>query len=491
METIFDYFLKFNVSLILVFLFYFLVLRRLTLYVENRFYFIVSLLLCLIIPLVNLGYFIYNDTTKLPTLIKDIPAVTITQIYVSSYKPSLQTEGFNYLLIIAFLYLLAVTILISRILLQIQSIYSLKRNASICVIGNKTVYKTDKIIAPFSFGKSIFINPELHTNAETNEILIHEMVHVKQYHVFDILFIEFVAVSNWFNPFVWVLKNSIKQNLEYIADSKVLSVIDDKKHYQYHLLKSTIQPRFSLTTPFNFLKLKTRILMMNKKNSPKKAIFRFALALPLFAILLFSFRTSLPKVLTLKSLQKVVPQKRAEVLIPKALPVKISDKEIEKEVISVSEKSYTIYGGIFDYKTSKPVQGVKVLLKESGEIAITNEDGYFEIVSKSLDKIKTRRTIAITYNNSTKEVWSPSESYSSTITDHNFGELRFYFIDTEKPEITTRFSGMSELDRKEAFDMNSIKKAFSEAMKRKDEAIEEYDVKKNFPPSNNVDTTKH
>jgi hypothetical protein len=304
------------------------------------------------------------------------------------------------------------------------------------------------------------------------------------------LFIEFIAVCNWFNPVVWILKKSIKQNLEYIADAKVLSIIDDKKHYQYHLLKSTIQPQFSLTTPFNFLKLKTRILMMNKKNSPKKAIFRFALALPLFAILLFSFRTSLPKVLSLNSLQKIVPQKSVEVLMPKELPIKISDKKIEKEVISISETNYGIYGGIFDYKTSKPVQGVKVLLKETGEIAITNEDGYFEIISKSFNKIKNRRTIVLTYNNSTKEVWSPSESYSSTLDKNDFGELRTYFIDTEQPEITTRFSGMSEFNSKEAFDMNRIKKAFSEAVKRKDEAIEEYDVKKNFPPLVSADTTK-
>lgn len=491
METIFDYFLKFNVSLILVFLFYFLVLRRLTLYVENRFYFIFSLLLCIIIPFINLGYFIDNNATKLPALIKGISAVTIAKIYVSSSKSMLQTEGFNYLWIFAILYFVAVVILILRILLQIKSIYLLKRDASICFINNNTVYKTDKIIAPFSFGKSIFINPELHTYEETNEILIHEMVHVKQFHLFDILLIEFVAVCNWFNPIVWILKNNIKQNLEYIADAKVLSIIDDKKHYQYHLLKSTIQPKFSLTTPFNFLKLKTRILMMNKKNSPKNSIFRFALALPVFAILLFSFRTSLPKVLMLNSLQNVNLQNKAKVLITKALPVKNSDKKIEKEVISVSEKNYGIFGGIFDYKTSKPVQGVKVLLKETGEIAITNEDGYFNIVTKSLDKIKSRRTIVLTYNNSTKEVWSPSDSYSSTITDNKLGELRTYFLDTEKPEITTRFSGMGELNSKEALEVNSIKNAISEAVKRKNEAIEEYDVKRNFSPSKSVDSTKN
>lgn len=490
MEIIFDYFLKFNVSLILAFLFYLIFLQKLTFYKENRVYFISSLLISFIIPFLNIGYFINNNETKIPPVVRGIPTINIKQIYISSYKENLP-EIFNYLWVFVILYFIVVLVLIIRMLLQIHLIYRLKRNASLDFINNIPVYKTDIDIAPFSFGKTIFINPTLHANKEINEILVHEMAHVQQLHVIDIMFIEMVAICNWFNPIVWMLKKSIKQNLEYIADAKVVASVEDKKHYQYHLLKHTIQSKFSLTTPFNFLKLKTRIFMMNKKKSPKKSIVRFALVLPVFAILLFSFRTSLPKVLITNNLQNIIPLSSANTLIPKDVPVKVSDKKIEKGINKIPVEGYGIYGGIFDYKTSKPIQGVKVLLKETGEIAITDKDGYFEIITKSLDKVKSRRTIVLTYNNSTKEVWSPSSSYSSTITDNKLGELRTYFLDTEKPEITTRFSGMGELNSKEALEINSIKNALNEAVKRKNEAIEEYDVKKNFPSSQNADTTKN
>ena len=48
-------------------------------------------------------------------------------------------------------------------------------------------------------------------------------------HSFDILLSEFICVFNWYNPFSWMLRHAIRQNLEFIADEQVLQKGLDRK----------------------------------------------------------------------------------------------------------------------------------------------------------------------------------------------------------------------------------------------------------------------
>jgi Zn-dependent protease with chaperone function len=75
------------------------------------------------------------------------------------------------------------------------------------------IYQVNENIIPFSFGNSIFINRQLHSEDELREIIRHEFVHVKQKHTADILWAELLCMLNWYNPFAWALKNAMRQNL--------------------------------------------------------------------------------------------------------------------------------------------------------------------------------------------------------------------------------------------------------------------------------------
>ena len=143
---------------------------------------------------------------------------------------------------------------------------------------------------PFHFGNSIFINKQLHSLDELQEIVRHEFVHVKQKHSIDILWSELLCIVSWYNPFSWLLKRSIRQNLEFIADCKVLESGMNKKEYQYLLLKVIGNNHFSIATKFNFSSLKKRIAMMNKMKTARMHIVKFLFILPLVAVLLIAFR---------------------------------------------------------------------------------------------------------------------------------------------------------------------------------------------------------
>lgn len=78
------------------------------------------------------------------------------------------------------------------------------------------------------------------------------MVHVRQHHTADMMLAELLLVLNWFNPFAWILRHAIRQNLEFIADRQVLTHGVDRRQYQYLLVKVVGQRNFSMASHLNF-----------------------------------------------------------------------------------------------------------------------------------------------------------------------------------------------------------------------------------------------
>ena len=137
--------------------------------------------------------------------------------------------------------------------------------------------------APCSFGNNIFINPEKYEWETYNQILLHEKVHIQQGHSFDILLAELVLVFQWFNPFAWLYRGELENNLEFLTDEAVL---DDntveRSSYQMSLLKvSAPHLALSVTTNYNQSLLKKRIVMMNAKRSNIHTMWKYFILVPL------------------------------------------------------------------------------------------------------------------------------------------------------------------------------------------------------------------
>src|SRR5207253_812991 len=101
------------------------------------------------------------------------------------------------------------------------------------------------------------------------QIILHEKVHIRQRHTLDILFAEIMLVFQWFNPFAWIYRREVEDNLEFLTDDQLTQKEHvNKQRYQLSLLKVSA-PHFplSLTNNYNQSTLKKRIAMMNKKKS--------------------------------------------------------------------------------------------------------------------------------------------------------------------------------------------------------------------------------
>lgn len=289
MPVIIQYLLKLSLSVAVIHAFYYLFLRRLTFYNLNRWYLLGYMLLCFIIPFINVAGVADKADKALP-VINYIPSVQHLNGY---YAHATEQHIFTIWNVALCLLAIGAVVLLVRMAIQLGSFLRIKNKAVVISDKDTVIYHVDEQIAPFSFGNSIYLNKDMHTDRELEEIILHEYVHVKQRHTIDILLAELLCVVNWYNPFAWFMRHSIRQNLEFIADDNVVRSGMDRKAYQYHLLKVVGIPQYRIANQFNFSSLKKRIMMMNRAKTAKIHLVKFLFILPLMAVTLLAFRSEI------------------------------------------------------------------------------------------------------------------------------------------------------------------------------------------------------
>lgn len=288
MPLLFIYFLKLSVALSVEYFFYVIALRRLTFYNWNRWYLLIYTALCFLFPLIDTSSIFSSEEHGSNNVIYLIP--TLSDINKHSIVNDAHADVFTIWKVAAIILISGMVFLSGRLVVQLYSYRNMVRKAPLISDERIRIYQTDLSNVPFSFGRSVFINPNQHTEEELEEIIKHEFVHVKQMHTIDVIWGEILCIVNWFNPFAWMIRNDMRQNLEFIADDKVLQEGIDKKEYQYLLLKVTGNKNYSIAHSFNFSSLKKRIAMMNKSKTAKLQLMRFLFLLPVVVILLLVFR---------------------------------------------------------------------------------------------------------------------------------------------------------------------------------------------------------
>lgn len=287
----FDYLIKLSGTLIILYLFYWIILRHLTFYNANRWYLLVYPITAFGLPFINISPFLEKARLTDDSMVKLIPLVNSDRLPGGAFVET--ASGFwNFWNLAIFILCAGAMLMLLRFIIQFFSFHSVKKSAELISDGPVKVYHTTRNITPFSFGSSIFLNRNNHTEEDLHDIVKHEFIHVKEKHTIDIIIGELICILNWYNPFAWLIRHSIRQNLEFIADKKVLENGIDKKQYQYLLLKVVGVRPYHIATNFNFTSLKTRIAMMNKMRSAKVHIFKFLFVLPVLAVILLAFRNN-------------------------------------------------------------------------------------------------------------------------------------------------------------------------------------------------------
>ena len=260
----------------------------LTFYNWNRWYLLGYTAIAFFIPFINISTVVEQNDWSGKSIIEWVPSIVAAS--VSETAPATTQNIFTVWNLAGIVILSGIVIMMIRLLIQFISFWKMKRKAEFISGVKMKIFHVDENIIPFSFGNSIFINRALHSETELQEIIRHEFVHARQVHSIDIIWGEIVCLLNWYNPFAWLLKRSIRQNLEFIADHKVLENGINKKEYQYLLLKVIGNNQYSIANQFNFSSLKKRIAMMNKLKSARLHLVKFLFILPVLGLTLVAFR---------------------------------------------------------------------------------------------------------------------------------------------------------------------------------------------------------
>lgn len=145
---------------------------------------------------------------------------------------------------------------------------------------------TDDDTPAFSFINYIVIGRRGYSEEELQLILAHERTHVGQHHTAEMLFVQLVKCVLWFDPFVWLYEQELRQVHEFLADDAVLRQSDRTEYLRLLFHQTTGVGYCAISNNFSFSPLKQRITMMTQKKSRFGAA-KVLLALPVAALLLF------------------------------------------------------------------------------------------------------------------------------------------------------------------------------------------------------------
>ena len=190
--------------------------------------------------------------------------------------------------------------------------------------------------APFSFLNCIFINPELYDSETYNLIVAHEKIHIEQIHFFDKLLAEVLLIAFWFNPFVWLYRNIITNNLEYLTDKSLLEKGVEKPVYQMSLLKVAVpNVALNLTTNYNHSFLKNRITMMNSSKSSLSSSWKYMALIPIFILSLFTLNAVEQQYIPVEELEEIESEKAEEQLAEQQMLKEEFEANSEGEALSI------------------------------------------------------------------------------------------------------------------------------------------------------------
>ena len=278
-----EYLLKASAVIFIFYLLYKLFLQRETFFHTNRLYLLIGLVTSICIPLI-----------VIPVYIEYVPVTIDNMISIETNVQQNSSElAFDWKQLVHIIYTIGVILFLGKLFMEFTSLRFLLSRHNYYKSDSFTLVETNDSIPPFSFFNWIVYNPNAYSNDELKHILNHEKVHAKELHSIDIIITQLACVLLWFNPFIWLYKKEVQQNLEFIADKKAQNFSQCDKAYQLILLKSSgiAKDKFLITNNFYNSQIKKRIIMLHKSKSGKVNAWKYGLILPVLALFLMSFNT--------------------------------------------------------------------------------------------------------------------------------------------------------------------------------------------------------
>lgn len=196
-----------------------------------------------------------------------------------------ESGGLSIYQIVLLLYATGAMFFAIRFTTHLFTTLALIRSRKISSTPHSGLTEIESEYAPSSFFKYIFWNRQIcDENAEM--IREHEAVHALEWHSLDLILMRLAEIVCWCNPAIYFLKKSVEANHEFRADQVVASHHKDIYQYSNVLLGQAMGVNHQVLA-HHFSKpklLKTRIMMLNKKQSQKSALLKYLFLIPVLGL---------------------------------------------------------------------------------------------------------------------------------------------------------------------------------------------------------------
>ena len=291
MLSIPQYLIESSFCLILFYSFYHFFLSKETFFQLNRVYLLMTPILSLGIPFLNISY--RKEAVVEQTLEAVIyPAIQTAQEVQTVFWEQMDAPSPLFSLsvsdIIMAIYLLGVAIMAFTLFKSLFRLSRLIRKGKKQKQEGYTKVELEDAFPAASFFGYIFWNQDIID--EQKVILEHEKVHIRQWHSVDVLLMEFIVIIKWFNPLIYFFRNALKVTHEFIADQYMVEKKINVATYAHLLVHTNKLQAAPLTNTF-YSMTKQRLKMLLRRPSKNRQVAKYLLVLPMIACLmsLFSF----------------------------------------------------------------------------------------------------------------------------------------------------------------------------------------------------------
>ncbi len=376
METVFIYGIKSSGLVAMFYLSYHFLLRKETFFNSNRWFLLAGLITSVVLPFVVFTKVVWVD--PIPTNFDWSQIPVTAPIKEASFEV-------NWYLVLGIVYSIGILVFLMKFAFDFYSLSKILKDKTIQKQADFKFINVTENIAPFSYFNSIVYNASLYNDTELENILEHEKIHSAQNHTIDVLISRLFCIVFWFNPLMYLYKNAIAQNLEFIADSEASKNINDKKAYQLTLLKITTQENcVAITNHFYQSLIKKRIVMLNKNQSNKRNSWKYLFVLPVLGAFVFFFQV---KVVAQEKEQDAATVEQSKSIENSADVYKINknttDAELKEKTKALKE-NYAIIATFssMERNSKNELIAIKVDLKKGKEISK-------KMATKGTEAIKT------------------------------------------------------------------------------------------------------
>jgi len=267
-----------SVFLSLFYLIYLLIFRKENHFRTSRLYLMGSVILSLALPFNQARLELPGPVNQLPVpQLITTGSMTAEALSIEPANPSI-----DWSVIAVGLYGTITLLMVGRLFMQLFILADNYKKSDKITRNNKVILMNHRFKNHFSFFGWIFVTRNSVSEEELDQIIAHESIHASQYHTVDLIMMELLSAVMWFNPLVWMMKNTVQLVHEYLADEGALSTGIDKLRYQALLINQVMEERvICLSSSFNHSIIKKRMHMMSNYKITRSSKLKLLALIPL------------------------------------------------------------------------------------------------------------------------------------------------------------------------------------------------------------------